>query len=282
MKRLTRRSGRGWAWVQSALVHLFVLALLFMGFRSALIHGSGSPEARVHPVQARVVNGQAVERAWKAYQARRAARAAAARERAERLAQEAAQARAEKVAQEQKLAALKAQQAQALAREQAALARLRAEKVAQQRSIRAMAARQAAARLAEREAAQALARLRAAREHARMLARARALAALHAREAAEAAARRASALAAWVAAIREQVENAWIRPPGTDSTLHCSLSVVLAVGGSVLNARVGHCNGGASVRQSILAAVYRASPLPMPADPAVFSSHLTFVFHPGS
>ncbi|EQD59267.1 Tol-Pal system, TolA [mine drainage metagenome] len=280
--KMIRRSGRGWAWTQSILVHLFVLALLFIGFRSALTHGSGRPHAVIHPVEARVVNGQAIEKAWKDYEARKAARAGAQKKRAQRLAQQAAQARAEKRAQEAKLAALKVAQAHALARQQAAVARLEAQKKAQERAIRAMAARQTAARLAEREAAKALAGLRAARQRAQMLARARALARLKAREAAAASARRASALAAWVAAIRDRVENAWIRPPGVNSGLSCSLSVVLAVGGAVLNAQLGHCNGGASVRQSILAAVFRASPLPMPADPAVFSSHITFVFHPGS
>ncbi len=281
MKRI-RRSGRGWAWTQSILVHLFVLALLLIGFQHALTHGSGRPHAVTHPVEARVVNGQAIEKAWKDYEARKAARAEAQKERAQRLAQEAVQARAEKQAQEAKLQALKAEQAHALALQQQAVARLQAQKKAQERAIRAMAARQAAARLAERQAAKALTRLRAARQHAEMLARARSLARLRAREAAAASARRTSALAAWVAAIRDRVENAWIRPLGVTSGLSCSLSVTLAVGGAVLNAHVGHCNGGAPVRQSILAAVFRASPLPMPADPSVFSSRITFVFHPGS
>ncbi len=281
MKRI-HLTGRGWAWTQSVLVHLFVLALLLVGFQSAFTQGSGQPRAVVRPVEARVVNGPAIEKAWKAYEARKAARAEAQRERAQRLSAEALQARAEKRAQQAKLAALKAEQARALAAQQAAVAHLEAEKQAQERAIRAMAARQAAARLAEAQASAALERLRAARQHAKLLARERALAVLRAREAAARAARRASALAAWGAAIRDQGENAWSRPPGVTAGLSCSLSVALAVGGNVLSAHVRHCNGGAPVRQSILAAVFRASPLPMPADPSVFRAHITFVFHPGS
>ncbi len=280
--KITRRSRQGWAWTQSILVHLCVLALLFIGFQGAITHGSGRPHAVIHPVQARVVNGAAIEKAWKGYAKRKAARALVQKKRAEKLAEEAAAARAEKRIQEAKLQALKAEQAHALEMQQEAVARLEAQKKAQERAIRAMAARQAAARLAEQAAAHALARLRAAKKREARAARAQALARLRARQSAAAALRRESALGAWVAAIRNRVENAWIHPPGVNSSLSCSLSVTLAAGGDVLNAHVGHCNGGAPVRQSILAAVFRASPLPMPADPAVFRSHITFVFHPGS
>jgi colicin import membrane protein len=40
------------------------------------------------------------------------------------------------------------------------------------------------------------------------------------------------------------------------------------------------CNGDETVRQSIEAAVYRASPLPPPPDPALFERNLEIRFKP--
>jgi colicin import membrane protein len=51
-------------------------------------------------------------------------------------------------------------------------------------------------------------------------------------------------------------------------------------GGAVTDARVGECNGDEAVRESIVRAVFRASPLPAPADPALFERRLTMVFAP--
>jgi colicin import membrane protein len=44
--------------------------------------------------------------------------------------------------------------------------------------------------------------------------------------------------------------------------------------------QVGRCNGDEAVRQSIEAAVYRASPLPEPPDPALFERNLVVKFAP--
>jgi colicin import membrane protein len=44
--------------------------------------------------------------------------------------------------------------------------------------------------------------------------------------------------------------------------------------------QIGSCNGDAAVRESIEAAVYRASPLPSPTNPDAFDRNLTFMFHP--
>jgi colicin import membrane protein len=44
--------------------------------------------------------------------------------------------------------------------------------------------------------------------------------------------------------------------------------------------RIGQCNGDQAVRESIEAAVYRASPLPPPPDPALFDRNLRIDFRP--
>jgi colicin import membrane protein len=53
-------------------------------------------------------------------------------------------------------------------------------------------------------------------------------------------------------------------------------------GGTVVKVQVGRCNGDDSVRQSIEAAVYKASPLPLPSDPALFERILVVTFRPES
>ena len=51
-------------------------------------------------------------------------------------------------------------------------------------------------------------------------------------------------------------------------------------GGEVVGVQVGACNGDDVVKQSIEVAVYRASPLPLPSDPALFERSLVVTFRP--
>ncbi len=56
--------------------------------------------------------------------------------------------------------------------------------------------------------------------------------------------------------------------------IECVLNVTQVPGGEVTNVRIGTCNGDQAVRESIEAAVYRASPLPPPPDPTLFERSL--------
>jgi colicin import membrane protein len=58
------------------------------------------------------------------------------------------------------------------------------------------------------------------------------------------------------------------------------LNVTQVPGGEVTEVTIGECNGDQAVRESIEAAVYRASPLPPPPDPALFDRHLRIDFKP--
>jgi colicin import membrane protein len=80
--------------------------------------------------------------------------------------------------------------------------------------------------------------------------------------------------------IRDRIERAWVRPPSARVGLVCELRVTQSETGAVLRVRFGSCNGDDAVRQSIEAAVYRASPLPLPPDPALFERELIFNFAP--
>lgn len=78
----------------------------------------------------------------------------------------------------------------------------------------------------------------------------------------------------------QAIERNWIRPPSARAGLECTLFVNQAAGGTVIDVKLGPCNGDEAVRESITNAVYRASPLPAPRDPRVFERRLQIVFKP--
>jgi colicin import membrane protein len=80
--------------------------------------------------------------------------------------------------------------------------------------------------------------------------------------------------------IQARIQSNWIRPPTAREGLDCTLDVTQVPGGQVVNVKLEACNGDAAVRQSIENAVYRASPLPDPPDPALFQRNFAFRFKP--
>jgi len=93
-------------------------------------------------------------------------------------------------------------------------------------------------------------------------------------------ARAGPALASWQAQIAARINRAWLRPPTARPGIECMLNVTQVPGGEVTEVTIGACNGDQAVRESIEAAVYRASPLPPPPDPALFDRHLRIDFKP--
>jgi colicin import membrane protein len=93
-------------------------------------------------------------------------------------------------------------------------------------------------------------------------------------------ARAGPALASWQAQIAAKINRAWRRPPTARPGIECMLNVTQVPGGEVTEVSIGACNGDQAVRESIEAAVYRASPLPPPPDPALFDRHLRIDFKP--
>jgi colicin import membrane protein len=94
------------------------------------------------------------------------------------------------------------------------------------------------------------------------------------------AARSGPALASWQSLIAAKITRAWLRPPTARPGIQCMLYVTQVPGGEVTQVRIGECNGDQAVRESIEAAVYRASPLPPPPDPALFDRNLRINFKP--
>ncbi len=94
------------------------------------------------------------------------------------------------------------------------------------------------------------------------------------------AARRASLSAQWAAAIQARVQRAWLRPDTARAGIDCRVAVTQVQGGTVVRVEVRECNGDEAVRQSIEAAVFRASPLPPPPEPELFERNLELRFRP--
>jgi colicin import membrane protein len=85
----------------------------------------------------------------------------------------------------------------------------------------------------------------------------------------------------WHAQIVARIERAWIRPPSAPAGIECIVSVTQVPGGEVTAVRVQSCSiADAAFRESVEAAVYRASPLPPPPDPALFERNLELTFAP--
>ena len=175
-----------------------------------------------------------------------------------------------------------------------------AAEVRQREQAKAEAAARAKAELREKADAKAQADAKAkadakaqADAKARADAKAKADAATREREAAEAALARQLAaedaraaavksglLEEWYARLQQRVEASWFRPPTARRGLKCRVTVTMVPGGTVVGATVGECNGDATVRESLRNAVLRASPLPMPRDPALFERTLVLEFTP--
>ena len=80
--------------------------------------------------------------------------------------------------------------------------------------------------------------------------------------------------------IQQRIERSWIRPPTARVGLSCELNVIQLPSGDVIDVRVGRCNGDDVVIRSLEAAVLRASPLPVPPDPRLYSRNLKILFEP--
>lgn len=291
------------------LLHGIVLVLLFagVGFGVNVINAPPGTGEDAQPVKATVVSqdliNQQLEKIKAAEARKKAAQEAAARERQQKI-EAARKAREEE---QQRLAELKQQrEAEQKAAAQAAAERKRKAAEAEQRLAELKAKREAAAREAaeakaaaeaarKKAAAAEAARKKAAEEEARRKAAAakaaeqrrkelqRELAAEEAArkkaaEEARAAAARSEAMGNYVAGIKQKVVRNWLVPPTTPADLKCIVNVTQVPGGVVVNAEIASCNADQAVQQSIISAVYKASPLPEPSEAGLFERQIKFTF----
>jgi colicin import membrane protein len=203
------------------------------------------PEPAVDPAKVAAEKAQHEAEVARAADAERVAeqrRVAEARKAAERKAEQAAKDKAEREKKE-----LEKVERERIAREKADLER-RQRELAQAELARAQRESELNAKLAEEE------RVAAVRAGAQMQ--------------------------QYLAQIKSRIERAWKRPPSAAPGVQCEVRVTQVPGGVVSGVQVTRCNGDETVRQSVENAVYGASPLPQPADPALFERNFTITFRP--
>ncbi|MDH5513264.1 MAG: cell envelope integrity protein TolA [Gammaproteobacteria bacterium] len=103
-----------------------------------------------------------------------------------------------------------------------------------------------------------------------------------ARQQAAFAARAATEIDKYRLLIRQRVSRNWNRPVVATKGLKCVVKVRLTPTGEVLSANVITSSGNGLFDSSVEKAVYKAAPLPLPEDPALFESfrEIEFLFNP--
>ena len=91
------------------------------------------------------------------------------------------------------------------------------------------------------------------------------------------------AQAAYVQAIRHKVQSNWTRPPGAGN-IHCEVRVTQMPGGDVISAKLVNSCGSPAVDRSVLTAIRRSSPLPVPPPKfdSIFQKEINFIFDPSN
>lgn len=80
----------------------------------------------------------------------------------------------------------------------------------------------------------------------------------------------ASELDKYKSLIRQAISQQWLVPDNLAKDLSCKLLIRLAPGGVVLDVQLVESSGNPALDHSAIAAVYKASPLPVPTDPDAF------------
>ncbi|MHB1514986.1 MAG: cell envelope integrity protein TolA [Acidiferrobacteraceae bacterium] len=285
-----RADGTGRAFAYALAVHAFAIALLVISFHLPVKSTLYAFHTMRQPIVAQLVNSQALaqarERVKAAEMAQQAQAQAAIRARAE--------AQQQKRVAERKAAAQERAAAQEVARARA-LAAQHAADLALQKRRQQLLKRQEAQRLRraidrKRRIAQLQRELSVHQERAREAADRRHAEQALARQLAAEANERKQALDSaeqavanrYLARIRRQVSLNWVRPPGTAKDLECVVQVRLLSQGDVISARIVNSSGDPVFDRSVQVAVYRASPLPLPSDPALAARFhkITFTFKP--
>jgi len=268
-----RRSDRWISVLMSVLVHGAVIALLGWGW---WFFRRPAPAAQLLAIEARIVDAAALARLT----APPPAPVPSAPAPEPQPAPTPPPPDPEQVAAEQRV-----QQEKQAQRERTDKQKAEQEKAEQEKAGRVEQERQAAKAEAERKAREAVAK-QAREQKERQQAEAerkRREAELRAQMATEErvnAARGSAQQAQYKALIEARINRAWIRPATARVGIDCEVRVTQVPGGEVVGVQVARCNGDAAVRESIEAAVYRASPLPLPPNPDLFDRNLVVNFTP--
>ncbi len=257
----------------SVMLHLLIAAVLVVSFTpdiEPMLANFVPSQEPIEIVRAVTVDAAKLEAEIASLKSAEVQKQDAERARLRELEQQMENARREREQEEARLNALKAQQAEQKRQAEAEMAALTEQRreeekqLAQQREL----AQQLAAE-AEQAAIEAQ-RLREIDEAAAAAQRAEARAQTLQSETAR-----------YIAIIRQKVEDNWLRPPGSE-VLSCQVLVRVMPTGEVFDAKVVQSSGSSAFDRSALAAVQKASPLPVPTDAELFESfrELNLPFRP--
>ena len=79
-------------------------------------------------------------------------------------------------------------------------------------------------------------------------------------------------------ALVQHVQRNWVMPATVTDDLECIANIRQLPNGEVVSVDVVQCNGDDTVVRSIVDAIERASPLPLPSDPSLFLEEFLFRF----
>jgi len=241
--------GQRKAIVYAVLVHLVLLAVLVLGVR-----WQAAP-----PAPARIIQAQALDNAEARRELERRKREEHAR------AEQAAQKERERKERERKATEEKRKAEQARVAEEKRKAETKrkaaeAEKQRKEQERQTAVRRKKEAEERRQAAEQSLKEQLASEEQARAEAKARA----------EKAARVQSELERYEGLIRQKIERNWVRPAGWTKDMECVVRVRLSPTGEVIQATVIRPSGNPPFDRSVVNAVYKASPMPLPEDKGLF------------
>lgn len=89
-----------------------------------------------------------------------------------------------------------------------------------------------------------------------------------------------SARAAWITQIRLHIEKNWLRPADSKGRVRCTVEIKQLPGGQIVSKRLGKSCGSSVLDESVLRAIGKSDPLPLPSDPAIFDRELVINFEP--
>jgi colicin import membrane protein len=81
----------------------------------------------------------------------------------------------------------------------------------------------------------------------------------------------------YILSIRNHIYRKWAPPASARFGSECEVIVRQVPGGEVVGVTVLKCDGDDALRRSVEAAVFSASPLPLPPDPSVFDRNLRLI-----
>ncbi|MDF2866753.1 MAG: hypothetical protein K0S11_223 [Gammaproteobacteria bacterium] len=266
----------------SIIIHIVVLIVLITQLNfTGHMPPAPSTTANTQPIKAVAVNSGQVAAQVAKLKAERQAKEQAELKRQQQLTEQAAAAKRLRELEQQRVAQLKAeasklrlQQAAQAKAEAQKLEKIKAQQVAEQKRLAELAKQQQAVKQkqqqeAKQQALQQLAEQQRKAEEDKLLQRQ--LASDQQQLDQDKLQAQQAVLAKYGDMIRNAIQQQWIVPENMSKDIACKLSIQVGPGGVVLDVKLVQSSGNPILDRSAMAAVRKASPLPVPADESLFN-----------